>query len=140
MTRNELKIVSENFLIALESLDIEKLNDFWTEESKISLPYSTGMFPTDFIGLEAVKKQVNSLPAGIDSLNFLNKEIIIDDERNVVIVLMKGKHHLKGNNLYETDYVHKYEFNEAGKLIHWVEYFNPYDAGKSFGLLDKITK
>ena len=52
----------------------------------------------------------------------------------------KGKIKLKnGAGYYENDYYSTFKFDDEGKILEYVEIFNPIVAVRGFGLLEKIS-
>ncbi|MGY5859576.1 MAG: hypothetical protein RTU63_09410 [Candidatus Thorarchaeota archaeon] len=43
-----------------------------------------------------------------------------------------------GRGVYANDYFAIISFDEHGKILEWIEYYNPIIAAKAFGLTDKI--
>ena len=61
------------------------------------------------------------------------------EDPNRVAVKLTGKLHLKnGSGTYENDYFAIFSFDEQGKILEWIEYYNPITAAKAFGLMDKL--
>ncbi len=43
-----------------------------------------------------------------------------------------------GRGIYANDYLAIISFDEHGKILEWIEYYNPIITAKTFGLMDKI--
>ena len=44
----------------------------------------------------------------------------------------------KRKKLYENGYLAIFTFDEQGKIVKWIEYYNPIVSAKAFGLMNKI--
>jgi len=73
-----------------------------------------------------------------DSISFLIHEFIVDEEKRTVVVRSDGKGLMKNGNLYQNTYIFLFHFDQNNKIIECYEYFNPFVAGKKFGVLDKL--
>jgi ketosteroid isomerase-like protein len=61
------------------------------------------------------------------------------EDPNRVAVKLTGKHHPKGGSgLYENDYFAIFTFDEQGRIVEWIEYYNPITSAKAFGLMNKL--
>jgi ketosteroid isomerase-like protein len=61
------------------------------------------------------------------------------EDPNRVAVKLTGKHLLKnGGGLYENDYLAIFTFDEQGRIVEWIEYYNPITSAKAFGLMNKL--
>ena len=79
------------------------------------------------------------MAANFDEIKFPIVEIIPLEDPNRVAVKMTGKLHLKdGGGLYENEYLGIFTFDEQGKIVEWIEYYNPIISARAFGLIDKI--
>jgi ketosteroid isomerase-like protein len=56
----------------------------------------------------------------------------------VAVKLTENLHLKNGNGIYQNNYLAIFIFNEQGKILEWIEYYNPITAAKAFGLMDKI--
>ena len=67
----------------------------------------------------------------------LDKETVndlISEGKEDKIFLDKEKKYL---NLF-TAYIKRKDFDEQGKIVEWIEYYNPIISARAFGLIDKI--
>lgn len=127
------------FFQALEQEDVEALVDLFAEDAKHINPYHSDLFPTGAEGKEGIRAYWTPVFPNFDGMKFPIEEIYAMEDPQIVYVKFKGEITLKDNvGQYNNDYYSTFKFDEAGKIIEYVEIFNPITAARGFGLLDKI--
>ncbi len=130
-----------SFLKALENKNTNKVVQFFAKDGRHINPYHSGLFPEGAKGKEAIRAYWTPVFPRFDSMKFPIEEIYTMEKPNKVFVKFKGRLVLKNNNgHYKNDYYAIFTFNEEGKIVEYVELFNPITAAKKFGLINKIKE
>lgn len=135
--RDQLTSATKDFFLLLEEGDIGKWIDLWAEDGIDKKPYATGMFPEKIVGKKAIYDVWKGITKVFDSISFTIQEFIVDEENRTVVVRSDGKGLMKNGNLYHNTYIFLFHYDH-NKIKECYEYFNPYVAGKNFGMLDKL--
>lgn len=142
MTTNKArknKATVRAFFDALTAENAETVANLFAEDAKHINPYHSDIFPKGANGKEAIKNYWEPVFPNFDGMIFPIEEIYAMEDPNIVFVKYKGNIQLKnGAGVYSNDYYSTFKFNEEGKIIEYVEIFNPITAAKGFGLIDKI--
>ena len=136
--RDQLITAATDFFRLLEERDMEKWIDLWAEDGIDRKPYATGMFPEEIVGREAVYDSWKGITEVFESVCFPIHEFIVDIKNRTVVVRLDGKGLMKNRNLYQNTYIFLIHYDKDLKIEECYEYFNPYVAGKAFGMLDKL--
>jgi ketosteroid isomerase-like protein len=138
-TAEQNKNVARQFFKALEEENLDTLVSLLAENAKHINPYHSDLFPTGADGKEGIRAYWQPVFPNFDGMEFPIEEIYAMENPNMVFVKYKGIIKLKNNaGYYKNDYYSTFKFDEAGKIIEYVEIFNPITAAKGFGLLNKI--
>ena len=138
-TAEQNKDAVRQFFKALEDKNIDTLVDLFAEEAVHINPYHSGIFPKGANGKAGIRAYWTPTFPNFDVMEFPIEEIYAMENPNMVFVKYKGSIQLKNNaGYYNNDYYSTFKFNDQGKIIEYVEIFNPIEAAKGFGLLDKI--
>lgn len=129
---------TKDFFRLFEEKDFDRWILFWAEDGINRAPYATGMSPEETVGKEEIYNHFVSTAARLDTIKFSIHEIIVEEETRTVVVRLDGKMTIKGGGIYENKYIFLFHFDGNNKIKECFEYFNPYLAGKAFGLLDKL--
>lgn len=133
------KELVRTFFKLLEEENIPAFINLFAENGKQINPYASRLFPSGAEGKEELTKYWEPLPDNFDGMEFPIQEIYAMEDPNMVYVKYKGKIQLKNNaGLYENQYYSTFTFDENGKILKYVEIFNPITAAKGFGMLDQI--
>jgi ketosteroid isomerase-like protein len=125
------KAVIEKFFTSLETLDIPTFLSTWAENGKQLMPLSPENFPHELIGKDAIYNQYKGLPENYTSMQFPRRYFPTDDP-NMVIVQYNGIIPLKEGGEYNNNYVGIFNIKD-GKLLQFVEYFDPFILQEAFG-------
>ncbi len=136
--RDQLISTTKDFFVLLEDLDIGKWIDLWAENGIDKKPYASGMFPEEVTGKKSIYELWMGITMVFDSVSFPIQEVIVDEEKRTVVVRADGKGFMKNGNLYQNTYIFLFHYDQNNKIKECYEYFNPYIAGKNFGVLDKL--
>jgi ketosteroid isomerase-like protein len=139
LTREENIKSARNLLRFLEQRRFKDFSVLFAENGKWTHPYHSGLFPAETIGKKEILKGIENGATNFDNIQFPIDEILPFEDPNKIAIKFKGKLHLKdGTGTYENDYLAILIFDENGKILEWIEYYNPIIAAKAFGLMDKI--
>jgi len=136
--KEKLTANTKDFFRLFEEKDFDQWILFWAEDGINRGPYATGMFPEETVGKEEIYNHFVSAAERFDTIKFSIHEIIVEEETRTVVVRLDGKMTIKSGGIYENTYIFLFHFDENNKIKECFEYFNPYIAGKAFGLLDKL--
>lgn len=138
MTRN--KGLVRSFFQLLETEDIPAFLDLFAENGKQINPYASGLFPEGATGKEALRQYWEPVPGNFDGMQFILHEVLGMEDPNMVYTSYTGKIKLKNDaGFYENQYYSTFKFDAEGKILEYVEIFNPVVAAKGFGLLAQLT-
>lgn len=127
------------FFNALTAEDANAVANLFDDNAKHINPYHSDLFPKGANGKEAIKNYWAPVFPNFDGMTFPIDEIYAMEDPNIVFVKYTGNIKLKNNaGVYSNDYYSTFKFNDEGKIIEYVEIFNPIIAARGFGLLDKI--
>lgn len=135
--RDTLIQKTKDFFRLLEQKDIDNWIELWSEDCINHQPYGMGMFPEKVVGKKLLYEKFKPIPNNFKSICFPIQEIIVDEGKRTVVARSKGNLVLKGGGFYKNSYIFLYHFDEYNKIKECYEYYNPYIAGKAFGLLNK---
>ena len=127
------------FFQLLEEENIDAFLDLFGAEGKQVNPYASGLLPAGAENPDALKAYWEPVPGYFDGMKFPIEEIYAMEDPSMVYVKYKGIIKLKNDaGYYENNYYSTFKFNDAGKILEYVEIFNPIVAARGFGLLDQI--
>ena len=127
------------FFNALEKEDVRALVDLFSENARHINPYHSELFSEGAEGKEGIRAYWSPVFPNFDGMTFPIEEIYAMENPDIVFVKYTGNIKLKNNaGIYSNNYYSTFKFDEAGKIIEYVEIFNPIVAAKAFGLLEKI--
>ncbi len=132
----------ETVKTSLELLEKEKIEAFvglFAENGKQINPYASGLFPEEVSGKKALLDYWKPVPGRFDGMEFPIERIHPMDDPNMILVEFRGKIKLKGDaGYYNNDYYSIYKFDDAGKIVEYIEIFNPLVVVKTFNMKDRI--
>ncbi len=129
-----------NLLRFLEQKRLKEFSELFAENGKWKHQYHSGIFPAEVVGKQQIYKGIQTTAANFTEIQFPVEEVLPFADPNKVAVKHAGRLVLKNESIYENDYLAILSFDEKGKILEWVEYYNPILAAKAFGLLDKICE
>lgn len=139
MTREVNIETTRNLVRFLEQKSFEDFGELFAENGKWIHPYHSGLFPAETVGPKEIRDALKTAADNFDEVRFPIEEIMPFEDSSRIAMKHTGKLALKdGNGTYENDYLTILSFDEHGKILEWVEYYNPIIAAKAFGLMDKI--
>jgi ketosteroid isomerase-like protein len=140
MTREENIKTARKLLRYMEQKKLKEFSELFAENGKWVHPYHSEMFPEKYVGKKEIYDGIKNTADKFDEVKFPIDRIIPFQDPNGVVVKHTGKLHLKdGIGAYENDDLAILSFDEHGKIIEWIEYYNPIKSAKAFGLLDKLN-
>ena len=127
------------FFKLLEAENIEQFVNMFSKDGAQINPYASGIFPDGAKGHEALRNYWEPVPANFDGMEFMIEELLGTEDPKTVFVKYQGKIKLKnGAGYYTNQYYSTFKFDDAGKIVEYVEIFNPIVAAQAFGLMDSI--
>lgn len=133
------KTNTKAFLKALEDMDVDAVVDLFAKNGVHINPYSSGIFPEGTKGHDGIRAYWEPVFPNFEKMEFPVEEIYAMEDPYMTFVKFKGAIKLKNDaGWYRNDYYATFKFDSEGKIIEYVEIFNPIVAAKGFGLLDKI--
>ena len=141
MTREEYIENIHSFFDFFNQMKLQEVSEFFVKDGKVFLPYHVGLFPSETIGKKNIYESWNGFAVNFDEIKFLIKEIMPFEDPNKVAVKLTGKLKYKTKaGYYENNYFFIFSFDENGKILELLEYFNPVLAARAFDMMDKICK
>lgn len=129
----------KQFFQLLEKEDIKAFVELFAESGKQINPYASGLFPEGAQGKEALLAYWEPIPRNFDGMQFPIEELYAMEDPAIVYVKYTGQIKLKEKKgYYKNDYYSIFKFNEEGKIIEYVEIFNPIVAARGFGLINQL--
>jgi ketosteroid isomerase-like protein len=136
-TKNKATVKA--FFNALTNEDANAVANLFAKDGKHINPYHSGLFPTGANGKEEIKNYWKPVFPNFDGMTFPIDEIYAMEDPNIVFVKYTGNIKLKDDaGTYNNDYYSTFKFDDNGKIIEYIEIFNPIVAARGFGLLDKV--
>ena len=136
---NRNKETVRKFFSLLEKEDINAFISLFSTDGRQINPYASGLFPPGANGKKELKEYWEPVPENFDGMRFPIQEIYAMEDPSMVFVKYTGKIKLKNKaGYYENEYYSTFKFDESGKILEYVEIFNPIVAAKGFGLLEQI--
>lgn len=128
-----------HFFRFLEQNEVSNFVGLFAENGKQVNPYHSGLFPTGAEGQAALHKYWAPVVERFDGMTFHIDELMAMEDSSVVFVRYRGEIKLPDNGgVYANDYYSTFRFDDEGKILEYVEIFNPIVAARGFGLLDQI--
>lgn len=133
------KATARAFFKALEDENVDALVGLFADNAAHINPYHSGIFPEGANGKEGISAYWTAVFPNFDGMTFPIEEMYAMEDPNIVFVKYTGNIKLKNDlGVYSNDYYSTFTFNDDGKIIVYVELFNPIVAARGFGLLDNI--
>jgi len=133
------KTTVRKFFMLLEQENITAFVDLFAENGQQINPYASGLFPEGAKGKAALKAYWEPVPGNFAGMKFPIHEIYAMEDPHIVFVQYSGKIKLKNDaGTYENEYYSTFKFDSTGKIMEYVEIFNPIVAARGFGLLNNI--
>jgi len=117
----------------------KEFSEIIAENAKWIHPYHSGLFAPEVAGKKEILEVFTNMAKKFDEIKFPIIEMLPLEDHNRVAVKLTGKHRLKGGSgLYENDYLAIFTFDEQGRIVEWIEYYNPITSAKAFGLMNRL--
>jgi ketosteroid isomerase-like protein len=121
------------FLDLLEEKDLSAWIDLWDEDGRQLNPYAPKGFPRILSGKNAIFHHWSRVPNAYGKISFTEREIYPTLDPDVIYAEFRGKIEvLENNKNYENSYCCRFTFSK-GKLLNYVEYFDPIILLESLG-------
>jgi ketosteroid isomerase-like protein len=115
----------QSFLDLLEQKDLKSWINIWDEDGRQLNPYAPRGFPRILSGKDAIFRHWNSIPNAYGKIAFTEREIYPTLDPDVIFIEFRGNIEvLKTNRNYNNTYCCRFTFSN-GKLVNYVEYFDP---------------
>ncbi len=138
-TITQHKTTVKRFFQLLEEENINDFVDLFAKSGTQINPYASGLFPDGAIGHDALLAYWKPVPGNFDGMSFTIETFLGTEDPQILFVQYTGKIKLKGNaGFYENLYYSTFKFDNKGKIVEYVEIFNPVVAAKAFNLTDSI--
>jgi ketosteroid isomerase-like protein len=123
----------QSFLDLLEQKDLDTWINLWDEDGRQSNPYAPRGFPRILSGKNAIYHHWSGVPNAYGKIAFTEREIYPTLDPDVIFIEFRGKIEvLKTNRNYNNTYCCRFTFSK-GKLVNYVEYFDPIILLESLG-------
>lgn len=133
------KATVREFFNLLEKEDIPAFVNLFAENGRQVNPYHSGIFPTGAEGQAELLAYWEPVPRRFAGMAFHVHELMAMEEPSMIFARYRGEITLQNDaGVYANDYYSTFRFDEAGKIVEYVEIFNPIVAARGFGLLAQI--
>jgi ketosteroid isomerase-like protein len=123
----------QSFLDLLEQKDLNAWINLWDEYGRQLNPYAPRGFPRILSGKNAIFHHWSGIPNAYGKIAFTDREIYPTLDPDVIFTEFRGKIEvLKNNKNYNNTYCCRFTFSK-GKLVNYVEYFDPIILLESLG-------
>lgn len=112
----------EHFFQALEAKDLEAFLGNLDQEVVQDMPLAPQGFPRRLAGIEALRKQYTGV---MDYTQKYERTYFPTQDPNTILVKFNGSITTNEGKPYNNAYVGIYQVNEEGKIVHFIEHFNP---------------
>jgi ketosteroid isomerase-like protein len=123
----------QSFLDLLEQKDLNAWINLWDEYGRQLNLYAPRGFPRILSGKNAIFHHWSGIPNAYGKIAFTDREIYPTLDPDVIFTEFRGKIEvLKNNKNYNNTYCCRFTFSK-GKLVNYVEYFDPIILLESLG-------
>jgi len=122
----------EAFFVALEAIDVEAFVALWAEDGVQEMPFAPAGFPNRLEGRAAIRRQYGGMPAAYASMRFPGRVVRPLLAPEWAVAEYRGEISLTGGGRYDNRYVGIFHVR-GGKLVRFVEYFDPGVLAAAFG-------
>jgi ketosteroid isomerase-like protein len=123
----------QSFLDLLEQKDLSAWINLWDEDGRQLNPYAPRGFPRILSGKNAIFHHWSGVPNAYGKIAFTDRDIYPTLDPNIIFMEFRGKIEvLKNNKNYNNRYCCRFTFSK-GKLLTYVEYFDPIILHESLG-------
>ena len=123
----------QSFLDLLEQKDLSAWINLWDGDGRQLNPYAPRGFPRILSGKNAIFHHWSGAPNAYGKIAFTDRDIYPTLDPNIIFMEFRGKIEvLKNNKNYNNRYCCRFTFSK-GKLLTYVEYFDPIILHESLG-------
>jgi ketosteroid isomerase-like protein len=139
MTREENIETTRHAIQLFEQFRFGEFSKLFVEDGKWIQPFHSGLFLAETEGRIEIQKSFEGIAVNFDSIQLPIEEILPFEDPSKIAVKHTGHLVMKnGRGVYANDYLSIISFDEHGKILEWIEYYNPIIAARAFGMMDKI--
>ncbi|MFG2052035.1 nuclear transport factor 2 family protein [Micromonospora sp. NPDC048935] len=109
----------------LSRLDIDGWIELWAEDCLQLMPYATGGLPSSVAGRPAVYELYKQMATGYSVLRYDDVELYPLQDPDKVFARWKPTAQLVDGTSYRNENAALFEFDATGRIVRFVEYFNP---------------
>ena len=136
----DAEAVIEEFLDALEAMNIERFLNGWHENGMQIMPYAPEEYSPRLEGKEAIRHQYDTLFTKYTSMRIPDRVFHFTNDPNRVWVEFRVEIKIKATGKsYNNTYVCLFTLRD-GKIFEYKEYFNPIIFLKVFGSPEALRK
>lgn len=122
----DAEAVIEEFLDALETMNIKRFLNTWHENGVQVMPYAPEGFPTRLEGKEAIRRQYCPFPTYYKFIHFLDRIFHFTNDPNRVWVEARSEIQIKVNGkTYNNKFASLFTLHDA-RIIEYKEYSSPF--------------
>jgi ketosteroid isomerase-like protein len=123
----------QSFLDLLEQKDLNAWIDLWDEDGRQLNPYAPKGFPRVLSGKNAIFHHWSGIPNAYGRISFTDRETYPTLDPDVIYIEFRGDIEVLANNKnYNNKYCCRFTFSK-GKILSYVEYFDPIRLLESLG-------
>jgi uncharacterized protein len=137
---SDAETIIEEFLDALEAMNVERFINVWHKNGVQIMPYSPEGSPTQIEGKEAIRHQYSGLPTTYKFMRFPDRVFYFTNDPNRVWVEFRGEIQIKATGKsYNNTYACLFTLSD-GQIFEYKEYCNPFILINSFGSYVALRK
>jgi|HubBroStandDraft_3_1064219.scaffolds.fasta_scaffold832951_1 ketosteroid isomerase-like protein len=122
----DAEAVIEEFLDALEAMNIDRFLDVWHDNGVQIMPLSPDGFRTRIEGKETIRRQYIRLPPYYKCIRFSDRVFYFTNDSNQVWVEFRGEIQIKETGKsYDNNFVSLFTLRDA-RIIEYKEYSSPF--------------
>ncbi|EYT81593.1 hypothetical protein CF54_18630 [Streptomyces sp. Tu 6176] len=113
------------YFALLAARDLDTWIGLWAEDCTQHVPYATGGLPASLAGRDEIRALYGDMAAGFTRLIFTRTEFHPLDDPDKVFACWEPRCELVSGGVYSNESVGLFEFDAAGRIRHFTEYFDP---------------
>lgn len=136
----DAEAVIEEFLDALETMNMERFLNVWHDSGVQVMPYAPDGFPTRLEGKEAIRRHYGVLLTEYKSMRIPDRAFHFTNDLNHVWVEFRGEILIKATGKsYNNTCVSLFTLRD-GRIIEYKEYSNPISLLNAFGGSEAVSE
>jgi ketosteroid isomerase-like protein len=130
---------TDTFFKSIETNNFTTLEELFTPDFSVEFPYGEGIIPGKVVSRDSAILFFKNGADFFRKIRFIIHTRHVDVSSRVVIYTWTADNEFKdGIREYHNQYTGFFYFDESGKIKRMVEYFNPLNLARYFGISDRL--